>query len=95
MRGPEPAPLVQRLGEHALELRRGRGHKPLGAREPVRIGQRPDGRVQLLVREHQARLVKTGRSSPIAVPASAPPTAAPMFAASVVSESSTSTAAMT
>ena len=94
MRRAEPAALVEGVREHALKLRRGLGHEPLRAREPLRIRQRPHRRLDLLVGEHQARLVIRGRSRPITEPASAPPTAAPMFASSVVSDSSTSTAAI-
>ena len=49
----EPAALVERLAQDALELGRRRGHQPLGALEAPRLGQRADGRVELLVREHR------------------------------------------
>ena len=49
----EPAALVQRLAEDALKLRGERGQAPLGAREPLGVGQRPQGGIHLLVREHR------------------------------------------
>ena len=91
----EPAALVQGLRQHALELGRRGGHEPLRVGEALWVGQRADCGVHLLVREHQAFRVIVGRSSPITAPTRAPPTAAEMFASSVVSERSTSTAAIT
>ena len=85
---------LARLRQDALKLRRGGRDQPLGSLEALRVGQRAHRRLQLLVGEHQEDLTSCGSSSPITETASAPPTAAAMFASSVVSESRTSTAAM-
>ena len=78
--GPEPAALFERMHEHSMKLRRGSRHEPLGVGEPLGIGQRANRGVQLFVGERQALRVSRGSSRPITDPASAPPTAAPMFA---------------
>src|SRR5918999_2974072 len=93
----EPAALLQRVGQDPLQLRGELRQRPLGAGEALWIGERPDGRVHLLVAEHQYALlrVNTGRTRPRRLPARPPPTAAPMLALSSASESRTSTIATT
>ena len=48
---PEPAALLERVGEHALELRR-EHQGALGAGEALGVGQGLDSGLHLLVREH-------------------------------------------
>ena len=50
----EPAALLERVRQHALQLGRQHRQGALGAGEALRVGQRPHGRLHLLVREHGA-----------------------------------------
>ena len=57
MGGAEPAALLQRVRQDALELRRRRRDQPLRSREALGVRERPHGGVHLLVGEHQGVLV--------------------------------------
>src|SRR5215207_4364843 len=93
----EPPALVQRMGQHELEMGSENGQRPFGAGEALGVGERLHGSLDLLVRDHPRALlrVKSGSARPSATPTSPPPRAAPMLADSSATDSSTSTMATT